>query len=93
MSFLLYSKCCSYTSESVLGNTAQGVVSTTQKHKFLPIAGTLLAVYSYIFNSARGVLVVCGECFNLELIDMSVVIDVLHLSILVLKNSKIQGIS
>ena len=39
--FLLRSMCCSYTSENVLGNTAQGVVSTTQKkRKFLPLVGT-----------------------------------------------------
>ena len=52
VSFLLPSKCCSY-SESVLGNTAQGVTSTTLKCKFLPTVGTLLAVLQLhpIFNS------------------------------------------
>ena len=50
---LLRSMCCSYTSENVLGNTAQGVVSTTQKSKFLPLVGTPLAVLLLhpIFNS------------------------------------------
>ena len=53
--FSLRSMCCSYTSENVLGNTAQGVVSTTQKHKFLPLVGTPLAVLLLhpIFNSVK----------------------------------------
>ena len=40
-----------------------------------------------------GVLVVCGECYNLGKIDRSVVVLSHHLSILFFKSPKIQGMS